>query len=74
VHVDAYHPHFIRGRFKGFWHWTLRNALHQLVDAGRLTDAQWQQYMDGMTAADDDPDTVVAHARMHQLIARKPLS
>ena len=43
-------------------------------DAGRLTDAQWQQYMDGMTAADDDPDTVVAHARMHQLIARKPLS
>src|SRR5207342_2754703 len=22
VHVAAYHPHFIDGRFKGFWNWT----------------------------------------------------
>lgn len=28
----------------------------------------------GMQAADDDPGTLVAHARMHQLIARKPLA
>ena len=27
-----------------------------------------------MRAADDDPLTLVAHARMHQLVARKPLS
>ena len=27
----------------------------------------------GMRAADEDPDVIVAHSRMHQLIARKPL-
>jgi hypothetical protein len=26
-----------------------------------------------MRAADDDPLTMVTHARMHQLLARKPL-
>jgi SAM-dependent methyltransferase len=74
VHVDAYHPHFIEGRFKGFWNWTLRNACRRLVDEGAMTAAQWQWLADGMSAADDDRDTVVAHCRMHQLIARKPLS
>ena len=27
----------------------------------------------GMTEADESPTTVVAHCRMHQVIARKPL-
>ena len=74
VHVDAYHPHFIEGRFKGFWNWTLRNACRRLVDEGTMTAAQWQRLVDGMSAADDDRDTTVAHCRMHQLIARKSLS
>jgi hypothetical protein len=33
----------------------------------RLTDL-----VVGMTEADDSPETVVAHCRMHQLIAKKP--
>jgi SAM-dependent methyltransferase len=73
VHADAYHPHFIEGRFKGFWNWTLRNACRRLLDDDAMAPAQWQRLVDGMTAADDDPDTVVAHCRMHQVIARKPL-
>lgn len=28
----------------------------------------------GMQAADEDPATLVAHARMHQVIAGKPLA
>jgi SAM-dependent methyltransferase len=73
VHVNAYHPHFIEGRFKGFWNWTLRNVCRRLLDEGEMTTAQWQRLVDGMNAADNDPDTVVAHCRMHQLIARKPI-
>jgi SAM-dependent methyltransferase len=72
VHVDAYQPHFIDGRFKGFWNWTLRNVCRRLLDEGEMTTARWQRLVDGMNAADADPDTVVAHCRMHQLIARKP--
>jgi SAM-dependent methyltransferase len=74
VHVAAYHPHFIDGPYKGFWNWTMRNALRSLVTAGQMTEAQWQHHVDGMTAADNDRNTVVAHCRMHQLVARKPLS
>jgi SAM-dependent methyltransferase len=73
VHMDAYQPHFIEGRFKGFWNWTLRNVCRRLVDEGAMTPATWDRLVDGMSAVDDDRDTVVAHCRMHQLIARKPV-
>jgi SAM-dependent methyltransferase len=72
VHVDAYHPHYLEGRHKGFWNWTLRNACRRLVDEGTMTEAHWQTLVDGMTQADSSRETVVAHCRMHQLIARKP--
>jgi hypothetical protein len=26
VHVDAYHPHYVTGKHKGFWNWTLRDG------------------------------------------------
>ena len=74
VHVDAYHPHYLEGPHKGFWNWTLRNACRRLVDEGTMTEAYWQQLVDGMTKADSSRETVVAHCRMHQLIARKPLT
>jgi SAM-dependent methyltransferase len=71
VHVDAYHPHYIDGPYKGFWNWTLRVALQRLVEEGALTQARWDELVAGMTEADASPDTVVAHCRMHQLLARK---
>jgi SAM-dependent methyltransferase len=72
VHVAAYHPHFIDGPHKGFWNWTLRNAVQRLVEEGTLPEASLRDLVSGMTEADNSPDTVVAHCRMHQLIARKP--
>jgi len=74
LHADAYHPHYLEGPHKGFWNWTLRNACRRLVDEGTLTEARWTELVDGMNEADNSPDTVVAHCRMHQLIARKPLA
>jgi len=37
-----------------------------------LSEDRWKELVAGMTAADNSPDTVVAHCRMHQLIAKKP--
>lgn len=73
VHVDAYHPHYLEGPYKGFWNWTLRSGCRTLVQEGSMTEARWQELVDGMTQADNSRETVVAHSRMHQLIARKPL-
>jgi SAM-dependent methyltransferase len=72
VHVAAYHPHYIDGPHKSFWNWTFRNAVRTLVEEERLSEARMAELVSGMTEADDSPDTVVAHSRMHQLIARKP--
>jgi hypothetical protein len=38
-----------------------------------MTEARYNEISEAMRAADDDPLTVVAHARMHQLVARKPV-
>lgn len=73
VHVDAYHLHYLTGEHKGFWNWTLRNAALTLVTEGSLPMARFEELVAGMTEADRSPDTLVAHCRMHQVIARKPL-
>ena len=73
LHVDAYHPHYVTGEHKGFWNWTLRNAALALVTEGTLSAARLAELVAGMTEADESPDTLVAHCRMHQVIARKPL-
>jgi ubiquinone/menaquinone biosynthesis C-methylase UbiE len=72
VHVAAYHPHYLSGPHKGFWNWTLRVATLRLVEEGSLPEDRWNDLVAGMTAADNSSDTVVAHCRMHQLIAKKP--
>ncbi len=72
VHVDAYHPHYLHGEHKGFWNWTLRAAALGLVNEGSLSAQRLDELVAGMNEADACPDTVVAHCRMHQLIARKP--
>jgi SAM-dependent methyltransferase len=73
VHVDAYHPHYLTGEHKGFWNWTLRAAALGLIDEGKLTERRLEELVAGMNEADASPDTVVAHCRIHQVIARKPL-
>ena len=72
VHVDAYHPHYLTGEHKGFWNWTMRAVAEGLISEGTLTAARLEALDAGMTEADTSSDTVVAHCRMHQLIARKP--
>ena len=72
IHVAAYHPHYLNGPHKGFWNWTLRIATQSLVAEGTMSRKRWEELVEGMTEADNSPETVVAHSRMHQLIARKP--
>ena len=72
VHVDAYHPHHITGEHKGFWNWTLRAVGFGMVKEGSLTATRLEELVAGMNEADASPDTLVAHCRMHQLIAKKP--
>jgi SAM-dependent methyltransferase len=72
VHVDAYHPHYVTGGHKGFWNWTLRSVALGMVKEGSLTAARLEELVTEMNKADASPDTLVAHCRMHQLIAKKP--
>jgi 2-polyprenyl-3-methyl-5-hydroxy-6-metoxy-1,4-benzoquinol methylase len=72
VHVAAYHPHYLSGEHKGFWNWTLRAVGEGMVKEGSLSIARLEELVTGMNQADAAPDTLVAHSRMHQLIAKKP--
>ena len=72
VHADAYHPHYLTGKHKGFWNWTLHAAALGLVNEGTLTANRLEEFVAGMNEADASPETLVAHCRMHQLIAKKP--
>ena len=74
LHADAYHPHYLTGEHKGFWDWTFREAGANLVAEGAMTEARYNELSEGMRMANDDPSTLVAHARMHQLVARKSVS
>jgi hypothetical protein len=70
--MSAYDPHYLTGDHKALWSWTYREAGANLVKEGVLTEARYDENSAGMHVADDDPLTLVAHARMHQLVARKP--
>ncbi len=71
-HVAVRHPHHVVGEEKGFWNWTFAEAGQSLIQAGVLDAEQDATWRAGMTAADQDPATLVAHARTYQIIARKP--
>jgi SAM-dependent methyltransferase len=73
LRIDAYHPHYLTGEHKGFWGWTFHEAGANLVREGTMTEARYNELTEGMRMADDDQSTLVAHARMHQLVARKPV-
>jgi hypothetical protein len=51
---------------------TPRNAAIGLVTEGTLSMTKLDDLVAGMTRADESPDTVVAHCRTHQVIARQP--
>jgi 2-polyprenyl-3-methyl-5-hydroxy-6-metoxy-1,4-benzoquinol methylase len=72
LHINAYHPHYITGKHKGFWNWTLRAVADGLVNEGTLSKTHLQELVTRMNETDASPNTVVAHCRMHQLIAKKP--
>jgi SAM-dependent methyltransferase len=74
VHGDAYHPHYLTGKHKGFWNWTLHTVGLGMVREGSLSGARLEELVAGMAEADASPTTLVAHCRMHQLIATKPES
>jgi hypothetical protein len=74
VHGDAYHPHYLAGKHKGFWNWTLHAVGRGMVREGSLSAGRLEELAAGMSEADASPITLVAHCRMHQLIARKPQS
>jgi ubiquinone/menaquinone biosynthesis C-methylase UbiE len=71
---DAYHPHYLTGKHKGFWNWTLHAVGLGMVREGSLSGARLEELVAGMAEADASPTTLVAHCRMHQLIATKPES
>ena len=50
----------------------LRNAALRLVDEGTLSHDRWKELVVGMTVVYNAQIRVVAHCRMHQLIAKKP--
>ena len=72
VEVGAYHPHYVSGRHKGFWNWTFEEAGRSLVEAGVIDVDELDRLVGGMRLADQESSVLVAHARNHQLIARKP--
>jgi hypothetical protein len=69
-----YHPHYLTGKHKGFWNWTLHAVGLGMVREGSLSGARLEELVAGMVEADASPTTLVAHCRMHQLIATKPES
>lgn len=71
-HLDAYQPHYVAGPYKSFWNWTFQEGCSNLVKAGEMGPVHLERLAAGMTATDRTPHIAVAHARMHQLIARKP--
>lgn len=72
LELSAYQPHFVAGLHKNFWSWTFLETGPSLVKDCMLTEERLQQLADGMRAADENPNVMVAHCRNHQMIARKP--
>jgi SAM-dependent methyltransferase len=73
VDVAAYHPHYLTGRHKGFWSWTFEEAGRSLLEAGLIGADELGRLLAGMRLADQKASVLVAHARNHQLIARRPV-
>ena len=72
IHVAAYQPHYLAGRHKDFWSWTFEESSVGVLEAGLMPPEEVSSLLGGMRQADCDSGVLVAHARNHQLIARRP--
>lgn len=71
-HVHAYQPHYAEGAEKRFWSWTLAEAGEAVVEEGIETREGLTALLEDLRRVDEDRDVLLGHARVHQLIARKP--
>jgi SAM-dependent methyltransferase len=71
IHVDAYHPHYVTGEHKD----SGIGRCVRLPWLGQRRNFERKPSPETCCPNERDrrfPDTVVAHCRMHQLIAKKP--
>ena len=69
--ADAYQRHFLGGKEKGYWTWSFAEARPSLLTTCS-SPAELDKCLSDLRKVDRDPKFMVGHARMHQLIARKP--
>ncbi|MDE0110301.1 MAG: class I SAM-dependent methyltransferase [Bryobacterales bacterium] len=69
--ADAYQRHFLGGKEKGYWTWSFSEARPSLLNTCS-SPAELDKCLSDMRKVDRDPKVMVGHARMHQLVARKP--
>ena len=69
--ADAYQRHFLAGRAKGFWTWSFTEAKQALMTTWSSA-AELENCLSAMGKIDRDPQVLVGHARMHQLVAQRP--
>lgn len=68
--ADAYQRHFLGGKEKGYWTWSFAEARPSLLNTCS-SPAEVDKCLSKMREVDRDPNVMVGHARVHQLIARK---
>ena len=69
--ADAYQRHFLGGRAKGYWTWSFTEAKQALMTTWS-SPAELDKCLSEMRKIDRDPQVLVGHARMHQLVATRP--
>lgn len=69
--ADAYQRHFLGGKEKGYWTWSFAEAKPSLLGICS-SPAELDKCLSDMREVDRDPRVIVGHARMHQVVARKP--
>jgi len=69
--ADAYQRHFLGGKEKGYWTWSFAEAKPSLLSICS-SPAELDKCLSDMREVDRDPRVIVGHARMHQVVARKP--
>ena len=70
--ADAYQRHFLSGVEKSLWTWSFTEARQALLTTSS-SPAELDNCLAELRKVDHDPQIVVGHARMHQLVAQKPL-
>ena len=70
--ADAYQRHFLSGIEKTLWTWSFTEARQALLTTSS-SSADLDECLAELRKVDRDPEIMVGHARMHQLIAQKPV-